>query len=547
MRKVIVFYMSISLSFACSSPKEHVDLILTNAKIYTVNNNSDIRQSLAVKDGLFIAVGTNEEIVNQYNTDTIIDCKEKPIYPGFYDAHCHFYMYGMNLQQANLEGTNSFEDVIDRVKEHADSHPSEWILGMGWDQNDWAVKEFPTKDLLDKAFPNTPVVLVRIDGHALIANTEALNRAGITVNSKVDGGKFLKKNGELTGVLIDKAQDLITNAIPKSDDKISSTALLEAQEDCFRVGLTTVMDAGLSRETIELIDKLQEEDSLKMRIYAMLTPDEDNIEHFVKKSHYKTDKLNVRSVKLFSDGALGSRGACLLQPYSDDPGNYGLIITSPEKLKEVCQIAYENNYQVCTHAIGDSANRLMLNIYADLLKGENDRRWRIEHAQVIDSNDFELYKQYSIVPSVQPTHATSDMYWAEERLGKERVKYAYAYKTLLEQNGWLADGSDFPVESINPLFGFYAAITRMDKKFYPEGGFQTENALSRDQALKAMTIWAAKSGFEENEKGSIEPGKFADFVILDKDIMQIDPKEIPDVKVNATYVGGEKVFCEKLY
>ncbi|NJO89201.1 MAG: amidohydrolase family protein [Chloroflexia bacterium] len=252
--------------------------------------------------------------------------------------------------------------------------------------------------------------------------------------------------------------------------------------------------------------------------------------------------MNVRSIKLYADGALGSRGACLLHPYSDDPDNLGFLVTSPEQLKEVCKVAFENNYQINTHAIGDSANRLMLKMYGEFLKGENDQRWRIEHAQVVDKNDFSIYKKYSIVPSVQPTHATSDMYWADERLGEERVKYAYAYKTLLEQNGWLAAGSDFPVEDINPLYGFYAAVARMDQDYFPEGGFQMENAITREQALKAMTIWAARSNFEEKEKGSIEVGKFADFVVLEKDIMEVDVKEIPKVKVEETFVGGDRVY-----
>ncbi len=534
--------MSVTSFFSCSPSKEHANLILTNARIYTVNNSFKVEESFAVKDGKFIAIGTTKEITGKYVADTIIDCKGNPVYPGFYDAHCHFYMYGLNLQEAKLEGTNSFDEVIQRVKDHNENHPTEWILGQGWDQNDWEVKEFPTKDQLDKAFPNNPVVLTRIDGHALIANSEALKRAGVTIESKIEGGKFIKENGKLTGVLIDKAQDIITNAIPKPDENINRTALLEAQKDCFAVGLTTVMDAGLSKEIIEFIDTLQQEGIIFMRIYAMLSATKDNLEHFVKKGHYKTDYLNIRSVKLFSDGALGSRGACLLQPYSYDPDNYGLLVTSPDELKEVCQVAFDNDYQVCTHAIGDSANSLMLNIYGSFLKGKNDKRWRIEHAQVVDSSDFSLFNQYSIIPSVQPTHATSDMYWAEERLGKDRLKYAYAYKTLLEQNGWLADGSDFPVENINPLFGFYAATARMDQKYYPEGGFLMENALNREQALKAMTIWAAKSGFEEKEKGSIETGKLADFVILDKDIMQIDVKEIPDAKVLETYIGGLRVY-----
>lgn len=543
--KISLVALIIATLLSCSPMKEHADLIVTNAKVYTVNNKFDVNESFVVNNGKFVAVGNADELTQLYQADTVIDLQGKTVYPGFYDAHCHFYSYGLERQMANLVGTKSFDDVLERVKQHAESHPSEWIQGGGWDQNDWEIQEFPTKEKLDQAFPNRPVVLSRIDGHAILVNSEALKRAGITEKSELDGGKFVKKDGRLTGVLIDQAMELVWKVMPKPDVKVNTKALLEAQKDCFAVGLTTVDDAGLSNEIVMLIDTLQKSDSLKMRIYAMLTPSDENLEQFVKKGHYKTDYLNVRSIKLYADGALGSRGACLLQAYSDDPGNYGLMVSTPEELRKFCKLAFENNYQVNTHAIGDSANRVMLTMYGEFLKGANDRRWRIEHAQVVAPNDFSLFKKYAIIPSVQPTHATSDMYWAGERLGEERVKYAYAYKTLMEQNGWLADGSDFPVENINPLYGFYAAVGRMDFDYYPKGGFQMENSLTREQALKAMTIWAAKSNFEENEKGSIEPGKFADFVVLDQDIMQIDVKEVPKVNVLETFVGGEKVYSQR--
>lgn len=542
MKKVLTFLSLLMVIISCSVEKKQADLIVFNARIYNVNDSFSLAESFAVADGKFIAIGTSTEIQDNYNAAEIIDFKGKAVYPGFFDGHCHFYGYGLNLQKADLLGTKSFDEVVERVKQHAENHTSEWIQGRGWDQNDWDVQEFPTNEKLNHAFPQQPVVLTRVDGHALIANDEALKRAGITIDSKVDGGKFIQKNGKLTGVLIDNAEELLMSAIPKPDRAFQANALLEAQKACFAVGLTTVDDAGLSRKTVELIDELQKADSLKMRIYAMLSPDKENLEHFVKNGPYKTGYLNVRSIKLYADGALGSRGACLLIAYSDDPGNHGFLVNTPENLRDVCKLAFENNYQINTHAIGDSANRLMLKMYGEFLKGENDKRWRIEHAQVLNPNDFGIFKLYSIVPSVQPIHATSDMYWADERLGVERIKYAYAYKTLLDQNGWIAAGSDFPVEDINPLYGFYAAVARMDFENYPEGGFQMENAISREQALKAMTLWAAKSNFEEHEKGSIEVGKFADFVVLEKDIMTIDIKEVPKTKVLETFIGGKKVF-----
>jgi predicted amidohydrolase YtcJ len=308
------------------------------------------------------------------------------------------------------------------------------------------------------------------------------------------------------------------------------------------VGLTSVADAGLGTSTIRLMDRMQKEGRLKMRIYAMLAPTEQNINEFVKNGIYKTDRLNVRSVKLYADGSLGSRGALMLKPYSDAPEKSGLQVNEKDYLAGICRQAYDAGYQVNTHCIGDSANRLMLTIYKEILKTTNDRRWRIEHAQVIHPNDFSLFGQFSIVPSVQTTHATSDMYWAAERIGNERIKGAYAYKRLMEQNGWIPNGSDFPVERINPLFGFYAGFARMDKSGWPTGGWQPENALTREESLKAMTIWAAKSCFEEEERGSIEPGKMADFTILEEDIMLIEPTRVPGVKTAQTWIAGERVY-----
>jgi len=534
--------MLISIVLSCKTSKEKVDIVVHNALIYSVNADFQKFESFAVKNGKFVDVGLSEDILKKYQAKNIIDMQGKTIYPGFFDAHCHFYGYGLSLQKADLSGTESFDEVIQKVKDFSENHVVDWILGRGWDQNDWEVKNFPVNTKLNELFPNTPVVLTRIDGHALIANDEALKRAGVTVKTKIDGGKIIVEDGKLTGVLIDNAQGLIYQAIPPLNKSLKTNALLEAQKDCFAVGLTTVDDAGLDKAIVLLIDELQKSGKLKIRIYAMLSPSKENAEHFIKNGTIKTDLLNVRSVKLYADGALGSRGACLLKPYSDDIGNSGFLISGIDFLDSLCNLAYENNYQVNTHAIGDSANRVMLKLYSKYLTTKNDKRWRLEHAQVISSKDFKLFNQFSIIPSVQPTHATSDMYWAEDRLGSERVKYAYAYKYLLEQNGWIAAGSDFPVEDINPLYGFYAAAARQDQKNWPENGFQMENAISREQALKAMTIWAAKSNFEENEKGSIEIGKFADFVVTDKDIMEIEIHEVPKVKVLQTFIAGEKVY-----
>jgi predicted amidohydrolase YtcJ len=391
-------------------------------------------------------------------------------------------------------------------------------------------------------FPNTPVFLMRVDGHAILVNQKTLDLAGITSKTKITGGEVEIKNRKFTGILIDNAKDSVKKLIPEYTLDYKTEALLRGQKNCFEAGLTTVSDAGLEKEKIEMIDSLQKAAQLKMRVYAMITYDDENKKYYFEKGKIKTDRLDVCAFKMYADGALGSRGACLLQPYTDKPGHYGFLLHDIDSFKMAAKEIYDHGFQMCTHAIGDSANRLMLHIYGEVLKEKNDRRWRIEHCQIVNEEDFDLFGKYSIIPSVQPTHATSDMYWAEERLGKERMKECYAYKQMLEQNGMIADGSDFPVESINPLFGFYAAVVRKDQKNYPANGFQMENALSREQALKAMTIWAAYANFEEKEKGSIEKGKLADFVILEDDIMKVAPEKIYSVKVKATYVNGEKVF-----
>ncbi len=529
----------------CSSFTKEIDLLVLNGKIVTVDNQLNISEGFAVNDGKIVAVGTKEELLKKYTAEKSVDLKGRYVYPGLIDAHCHFYGYGMNLKNADLTGTKSFEEIIEILKKHYQQFPSEWVLGRGWDQNDWEIKEFPSKEKLDEAFPDVPVFIRRIDGHGAIANSEALRRAGITKETRIQGGDLILNKGELTGVLIDNAMGLVGMVIPNNSREEIAMGLLQAQENCFEVGLTAVFDAGLGKGVIELMDSLHKSGELKIRVNAWISPTEENFERFMYQGVYETDRLKVCAIKLFADGALGSRGAKLIEPYSDDPGNSGLLVSDQESLLDKCKLAYKYGYQVNTHCIGDSANRLMLHIYAEVLKEKNDRRWRIEHSQVIHPNDFQLFGKYSIIPSIQPTHATSDMYWARDRLGPERVKGAYAYKQLLEQTGWLPNGSDFPVEKINPLYGFYAAVARKDLKGFPENGYQTENALSREEALKGMTIWAAKSGFEETRFGSIEPGKFADFIILEEDLMSMDIDKVPAIKIISTYIQGEKVYSRE--
>ncbi|CAN5473434.1 amidohydrolase [soil metagenome] len=539
--KLFFMFVVVVLSCTACTNKYDVDTVYVNGNVYTVDSSFQIVQAFAVKDGKIYAAGTSESILKlKYKNK--IDLQGKFVYPGFIDAHCHFYGYGIDLAKTWLIGTSSFEDIVDTLATYKDRRFMGWVFGRGWDQNDWTIKEFPDKSKLDSLFPEVPVFLMRIDGHAALVNQKALDLAGITEATKISGGEILKNNGKLTGLLIDNAVDLVKLKIPVPADKDRATAMMSAQKNCFEKGLTTVYDAGLDHEVIEFLDSLQKAGELKMRMYIMASYDSSNAAYYRIHGKYKTEMMNVRSFKLYADGALGSRGACMLEPYSDLHAHFGFLLSDIDSIRMAASIAAEIGFQLNTHCIGDSANRLLLNIYSSVLKGKNDLRWRIEHAQVLNPSDFYIFRDYSIIPSVQPTHATSDMYWAGDRVGPIRLKTAYAYKQLLEQNGMIADGSDFPVEDINPLFGFYAAVSRKDQKGFPANGFQKENALTREQALKAMTIWAAYSGFEEHEKGSLEPGKFADFVILQEDLMNAPEEELFKFKVQSTFINGVQVF-----
>ncbi|MBX7240470.1 MAG: amidohydrolase [Bacteroidia bacterium] len=541
-RIILLIWISVGL-MACET-RSGADLIVHNARIYTVDSALSVAEAFVVKDGKFLAVGKSGEILKNYTAKEVMDLQGKPVFPGFMDAHCHFYWYGKSLNDVNLTGTASFSEVLSTLVDFRKKNPQfAWLTGRGWDQNDWEVKEFPEKDSLDILFPDVPVCIRRVDGHALIANEKALSLAGITPETTVEGGKIMVKNGKLTGVLIDNAMDLLEKVIPAPSEKEMEEYLLEAQQNCFEKGLTSVGDAGLDKKIIHTINQMHKTGKLLMRIYAMVSADSVNIPYFLKNGFIQTDLLSVRSFKVYADGALGSRGACLLHPYHDRPKETGFMLSKPAHLDSIVGLIHAKGFQVNTHCIGDSANRTLLDIYGKYLGKEGkSKRWRIEHAQVVAIPDREKFKNYGIIPSVQPTHATSDMYWAGERLGAERLPTAYAYKSLLNIAGVLPLGSDFPIEDINPLYGFHAAVARQDAKGYPEGGFQPEDALSREEALIGMTRWAAYAQFEEKIKGSIEPGKWADFVVTEKDIMTIPVQEIRDTKVMMTFSSGKKVF-----
>lgn len=539
--KFYTFFFASLLLLSCSNKnKIEVDTIVTNATIYTVNEAFTTATAMAIDNGKIVAIGSDSEITGKYESKNTVEADGKFIYPGLYDAHCHFYNFGLTLQEVDLRGTKSMDEIVSRLQAFQKKKNPAFIVGNGWDQNDWAVKKYPTKADLDKAFPDIPVVLNRVDGHAIIVNSKALQLAGITKDTNADGGQIELANGEPTGILVDNPMELVFKIIPKPTRKIQIAALLDAEKVMFEHGLTTVNDAGLDPDVIHLIDSLQKAKLLKLNVYAMITANQKNIDLYLKKGVYKTDQINVRSFKMYGDGALGSRGACMHKAYSDKPGQFGALLAPIVGLKDVAKQLAPSDFQLNTHAIGDSANTVILKIYKEVLAGTKDRRWKIEHAQVLREADFDYFR-FGIIPSVQPTHATSDMYWAGERLGKERLKNAYAYKKLLQKAGTIALGTDFPVEEVNPMLTFHAAVARKDSKEYPKGGFQIENALSRAETLRGMTLWAAFSNFEEKEKGSLEVGKWADFVLYDQDLMKVPENQIVKIKPAGTYLKGQKV------
>ena len=534
-------FFLIAVFLIISFGKNEVDLVVINAKIYTVNDEFSIAKSMAIKNGEIIDIDT-DNLDSKYNYKEIIDLDGQTIIPGIIDSHCHFYNLGLDQQVVDLRETKSFDEIIQRLKNYELNNNTDVIMGRGWDQNDWDKKSFPVNTKLNEEFKNKLVVLERIDGHAYIVNDNVLELSGIDKNTLVRGGLVLLKDDKPTGVLIDGPMSLVDQVLPEKTLNEKINALKQAEEICFSYGLTTVDDAGLSTNITSIIDSLHQSNDLKIKIYAMISVSRKNIEKFKKEGIYKSKKLNIRSFKVYGDGALGSRGAVLKNPYCDDPHNYGILRTSADDLKYYAKEIAEMGFQMNTHAIGDSTVSVLLNEYKKVLNEIDDPRWRIEHSQVVDMNEFELYNE-KILPSIQPTHATSDMYWAYDRLGS-RIKGAYAFKDLLKSSNRVALGTDFPVEKVNPFHTFYSSVERKDLRGYPENGFQMENSLSREETLKGMTIWGAYFNFEEHEKGSLEIGKRADFVVINQNIMEIEAELIPKTEVVYTFVDGELVYSK---
>lgn len=518
------------------------DLIVSARRIYAVDAAFSISESMAIRDGRVIALGGRDEIQAAFTARHMLDLGENFVYPGFMDPHCHFLSYGYVLQRAWLFGAKSWEEAVDRLVAHGALSASPWVQGRGWDHNTWTTRQFPDNTLLDRAFPTRPALAIRVDGHAALANSAALAAAGMDASTRVEGGTIVVSDGHPTGLLLDNAVDLLRKAIPPTDDATMRQALLAAQRNCFAAGLTSVSNAGTEKNEALLMAAMQGEGSLPIRIYVMLAPTLENIDHFISRGPLAGERLSIRSFKMFADGALGSRGARLLEPYADDPGNCGLFTLDPAELDRVCGIARTCGFQMNVHAIGDAAARLVLDVYERHLEPGNDLRWRIEHAQLVHDDDLPRFGRLGVIPSIQTTHATSDMAWTESRLGAWRMGRAHRYRDLLAQNGWLANGSDFPIEMIEPMRGFISATLRKDDGGMPQEGYRIGQALSRADALRAMTFWAARANFEEGSRGSLEPGKWADFTVLDADLIEARETALMEAKVLMTATAGKIVF-----
>ncbi|HBP45351.1 MAG TPA: amidohydrolase [Flavobacteriales bacterium] len=531
----------------CSFQSERVDLIVHNGVVLTLDGANTVAQAVAVDSGRIVAVGPERAILNKYAAEQSLDLRGGVLTPGLMDGHAHLIGYADGLLEANLFSTSSWEDAVERVIQHQAEWPSEWAVGRGWDQNDWDSQAFPDRKLLDAAFPDQPVALERIDGHAMVVNAEALRRAGLLEGGGpvVEGGEVvLDGKGLPTGVLIDNACGLVSAIIPSHPEPRRLEALLEAQSNLLAHGIVSITDAGLSPAEIERIDALQEAGLLKLRVNALVTASDENIAWLVDSGRRIEDMLVVNGVKFYMDGALGSRGALLRQPYSDRKGWFGLATQRQAEFKRQIETLYGHGLQAATHCIGDSATALVLDAYAEVLEGPNDRRWRIEHAQVVSKEDVERFGGYSVIPSVQPTHATSDMYWAGERLGRSRIRRAYAYQELLQALGMTALGTDFPVEDIDTRKTFAAAVARKDANGFPVDGFQPENALTPEQALRGMTQWVALAQFQENDLGTIEVGKWADLTWMDRNWLLVDAQSVLATRIFGTCIAGEWCFLE---
>jgi len=517
-----------------------VDLIIHNAQIHSMNDKGEVFEAIAIKDGKIVELGPERQILNKYTAEEEIDAAGKDVYPGFTDAHGHMLSYAKQLLSADLVGSRSFDEVLVHLEKYQSKYNRKFILGRGWDQSLWGTTEFPTNEKLNALFPTTPVCLIRIDGHALLANDALLKLANITPNTIVEGGIIHVKDGKCTGFLVDNAMNSVYSLIPEYPKKEMIQAMLDVQNELYQYGITGVHEAGIDNKDIAFFKELIDKHDFNLNTYAMLMPSKENIAFARKNGIYTYKNLSIRSFKVMGDGALGSRGALLKKPYSDDHAHFGVLTTPISEMKRIATICELTGYQMNTHAIGDSTNNLLLNIYKGIFEVNKDHRWRIEHAQVLDPKDFALFSQYGIFASVQPTHAVSDQRWAEARLGKERMKGAYAYKSLLQQCGMLAIGTDFPIELTDPFLTIHAAVQRKNSENFPSNGFYSNEAITFEECIKGMTIWAAYASFDEARLGTLEKGKEATLSVFVNKVTA-GPEYQPNFAAY-TFIKGKKVY-----
>jgi len=527
------------------------DLVVTAARIYTADAARPVVQGLAVRAGRIAFAGSAAEALSLRGPNTrVLDLGTRTVIPGIVDAHAHLTNLGAALRSVDLTGTHSYDEVIARVVARArTAHAGEWITGRGWNQNEWADTRFPTHEALSRAVPDNPVLLTRVDGHAMLVNARAIAAAGVTAQTAdPDGGRIIRNaDGSPSGVFVDNAQALIRRVVPRPSREEQRAAVLAAIAEANRWGLTGIHDAGETQETIALFEELARAHNYSLRNYVMVTGDSANIAAAFARGPQNAlydGRLWIRAIKLYADGALGSRGAALLEDYSDEPGNRGLVIDPPELIEHVAEEALRHGFQVNTHAIGDRGNRNVLDAYEAALRAvpTADHRFRIEHAQVLHRQDIPRFAQLGVIPSMQTSHQASDAAMAMNRLGWTRVQGAYAWRSLLNTGVIIPNGTDFPVEPVNPLIGFHAAVTRQDAGGWPAGGWFPEQRMTREEALLSMTLWPAYAAFMEHESGSLTAGKYADFDVLDQDIMTCAPERILDTHVLMTVLGGMAVY-----
>lgn len=537
--KYIYFSLTLFLISSCYKG-QHADLIIHNAVIHSMDDQLTIYEAMAIRDGKIIELGAERQILNKYSADEEVDAQGRDVYPGFTDAHGHILSYAKQKLSVDLVGTTSMDQLIVKTEKYQQKYKRAFIIGRGWDQSLWGVNDLPTNDELNKIFPETPVCLYRIDGHALLANDALLKKAGITIHTKVDGGIIHVKDGKLTGILVDNAMDVVAKQLPEFSQEELMTSIAEIQQELFMYGITGVHEAGIEFADIQLFKTLIDKNGFTLNLYAMLRPSKENIAFARKNGIYNYKNLSIRSFKVYGDGALGSRGAFLKKPYADEHNHHGVLTTSVEEMDKIASLCLEIGYQMNTHAIGDSTNRILLELYEKAFQKNNDHRWRIEHAQIVDPSDFKLFSDFGVIPSVQPTHAVSDQRWAENRLGKERMKGAYAYNTLLKSHGMIAIGTDFPVEKIDPFMSIFSATQRKNSDNFPSKGFYPTEAISLDDCLRGMTVWAAIAGFQEGSIGKLEKGMDATFAIFEKPIKESTIFE-PNFSLY-TFIKGKKVY-----